>query len=328
VFAGMRVFILFREWNWTTHLLVFCIQLSFFIGVWHFMKMLNDFLEKHIPYERGISKRILVQILISLLVLTPFIALFIFLTTFLVPALITKSFIAVVSMFTVVMIFLLNIGYGAAYFFRQWRISIQEKAALEVRAAQTEKDKSMMKYHHLKNQVNPHFLFNTFTSLDGLIQTDPKLASEFVRHLSKVYRYVLEHKENEVVSMETEINFIEHYISILKTRYKEALEVNINLSEDSKEKGIVMVTLQMLIDNAIKHNIVQNSAPLRINIWDNNSNLHVQNNKQLRKQIETSNGQGLIQLQELYSFITDKKITINNTKEIFEINLPLLGNES
>jgi len=324
VFAMMRIFILFKEWSWSTHLFVFFIQLGFFIGVWHFMKALNDFLEKHIPYERGISKRILIQILISLLMLTPFVALFVFLTTFLVPDLITKSFIAVVSMFTVVMIILLNIGYGAAYFFRQWRISIQEKAALEVRAAQTEKDKSMMKYHHLKNQVNPHFLFNTFTSLDGLIQTNPKLASEFVRHLSKVYRYVLEHKENEVVSMETEVSFIEHYVSILKTRYKDALEVNINLSEDSKEKGIVMVTLQMLIDNAIKHNIVQNIAPLTINIWDNNGNLHVQNNKQLRKQIETSNGQGLIQLQELYAFITDKKITINNTKEIFEINLPLL----
>ena len=85
-----------------------------------------------------------------------------------------------------------------------------------------------------------------------------------------------------------------------------------------------MVTLQLLIDNAIKHNIMQTAAPLKIRVWDNDDTLHVLNNKQLRKQIETSNGQGLSQLQQLYGFITDKKVMINNTAESFEIKLPLL----
>ena len=111
-----------------------------------------------------------------------------------------------------------------------------------------EKERSMLQYHHLKNQVNPHFLFNTFTSLDGLIQTDPDLASDFVRHLSKVYRYVLEHKENEVVSLQTEIDFIQHYFSLLNIRYKDVLHITVNISPAGREKGIVMVTLQMLID--------------------------------------------------------------------------------
>ena len=324
LFAMSRIFILYRDWSWSTHLVVFLMQLAFLIGIWHFIKALNDLLEKRIPYEKGLSKRIIIQTLISLLVLSPFMIAFIYLTTILVPGLITRYFIAVVSMFTIVMAVLLNIGYGASYFFRQWRLSVQEKAALEIKAAQTEKDKSIMKYHQLKNQVNPHFLFNTFTSLDGLIQTNPQLASEFVRHLSKVYRYVLEHKENEVVSMETELDFIEHYISILKIRYKNALEINMNISEAARERSIVMVTLQMLIDNAIKHNIVQTTAPLRIRICDKEENLHIANNKQLRKQIETSNGQGLLQLQELYGFITDKKINISNTTDQFEISLPLL----
>jgi LytS/YehU family sensor histidine kinase len=124
--------------------------------------------------------------------------------------------------------------------------------------------------------------------------------------------------------METELDFIEHYISILKIRYKNALEINMNISEAARERSIVMVTLQMLIDNAIKHNIVQTTAPLRIRICDKEENLHIANNKQLRKQIETSNGQGLLQLQELYGFITDKKINISNTTDQFEISLPLL----
>ena len=95
-----------------------------------------------------------------------------------------------------------------------------------------------MQYHHFRNQVNPHFLFNTFSSLDGLIQTNPELASEFVRHLSKVYRYVLEHKENEVVSLETEINFIRNYISLLQIRYKNVLEINLDISRRQRLKRV------------------------------------------------------------------------------------------
>jgi LytS/YehU family sensor histidine kinase len=176
----------------------------------------------------------------------------------------------------------------------------------------------------LKNQVNPHFLFNTFSSLDGLIQTDPDLASDFVRHLSKVYRYVLEHKENEVVSLQTEVDFIQHYISLLNIRYKNVLEIRINISPVAMEKGIVMVTLQMLIDNAIKHNSLETEAPLMIRIWDEEGYLHISNNKQLRRQIESSNRQGLEQLKELYHFLTTQEVLVQETSETFEINLPLL----
>jgi two-component system LytT family sensor kinase len=157
-----------------------------------------------------------------------------------------------------------------------------------------------------------------------LIQTNPELASEFVRHLSKVYRYVLEHKENEVVSLETEIDFIEHYISLLHIRYNSVLEINMDISSRAKEKGIVMVTLQMLIDNAIKHNALQAESPLKIRIWDEDEYLHINNTKQLRRQIETSNKQGLQQLKELYSYLTNKTVIINDAEKSFEINLPLL----
>jgi LytS/YehU family sensor histidine kinase len=182
----------------------------------------------------------------------------------------------------------------------------------------------MMRYHHLKNQVNPHFLFNTLTSLDGLIQVNPALASDFIRHLSKVYRYVLEHKENEVVSVDTEVNFIQHYISLLQIRYKEALDIRLTISDCGMEKGIVMVTLQMLIDNAIKHNSIQADQPLQIRISDEDDYLRICNNKQLRKQIETSNGHGLKQLKELYAFLTHKPVLTKDADNIFEVKLPLL----
>lgn len=181
-----------------------------------------------------------------------------------------------------------------------------------------------MQYHHLKNQVNPHFLFNAFTSLDGLIQTNPSLASEYVRHLSKVYRYVLEHKENEVVTVNTEMEFIQHYISLLNIRFGEAIKIELSVSSQAREKGIVMVTLQMLIDNAIKHNTVHLKTPLTINVWDQNGNLVVQNNKQLRKQIDHSTKHGLKQLTQLYSYLTNANVLITDEEKSFAVRIPLL----
>jgi LytS/YehU family sensor histidine kinase len=97
-----------------------------------------------------------------------------------------------------------------------------------------------------------------------------------------------------------------------------------NISNEAMEKGIVMVTLQMLIDNAIKHNSLQPDAPLKICVWDENEYLHVKNNKQLRKQIAISNGQGLHQLRDLYSYLTGREIVIDDTAESFSLMLPLL----
>lgn len=322
--AVARLLLISDYWSWQGHLMAFFVQLVFILAVWAFIKFLSGYLDKRLPSEKSTAKKIILQVLISIVVTFPFYLLFISNLDNMVPVYVNKGFVFAISILFFVVLILLNIGSRSFYFFREWRKSIEEKAQLQIQAANLEKEKSMMQYHHLKNQVNPHFLFNTFTSLDGLIQSDPQLASQFVRHLSKVYRYVLEHKEQEVVNVETELAFIEHYISILKIRYKEALDININISNTAKEKGIVMVTLQMLIDNAIKHNIVQSTAPLQIHIWDTDDTLCMKNNKQLRKQIETSNGHGLWQLQELYSFITEREVIVQNTDDSFQINLPLL----
>jgi LytS/YehU family sensor histidine kinase len=240
------------------------------------------------------------------------------------PRYATPQFIAVIFVLFTIFVVLINFIYYQRYFFHQWQQSILQNAQLQVQTARLEKEKSMMQYHHLKNQVNPHFLFNTLTSLDGLIKSNPALASDFVQHLSKVYRYVLEHKENEVVSIQEELNFVEHYLSLLTIRYKNAVQISVRITNDGKEKGIVMVTLQMLIDNAIKHNMAQPTSPLVINIYDEGGYLHIRNNKQLKKLIEHSNKQGLAQLEQLYSYLSDCPVVIKNEPDYFAVNLPLL----
>jgi sensor histidine kinase YesM len=179
------------------------LQVIYLSGIWIFIKNLSQYLDKIIPFEKNILRRILVQVATALIFDFPVYALLFmdnrpFGLNFLTP-----QILAVISLLIFVFILFMNIGYDAFYFFRQWQASVREKAELQVRAAELEKDKSMLQYHNLKNQVNPHFLFNSLSSLDGLIQTNPELASDFVKHLSKVYRYVLEHKQNEIVSLQT-----------------------------------------------------------------------------------------------------------------------------
>ncbi|MEP6617537.1 MAG: histidine kinase [Ginsengibacter sp.] len=324
IIVGTIRFFVISQWPWTTHVLVFFIQIAFLSVTWLLVLSINTYLDHKIPFEKNITNRIVLQVVISILFDAPFYILLMMNSDKLHLPFITSQFLAILSILFFVFILFLNLGYNAYYFFRQWQKSIEEKAQLLVQAAELKMDKSMMQYHHLKNQVNPHFLFNSLSSLDGLIHSNPDLASKFIWHLSKVYRYVLEHKENEIVSLQTELDFIQHYISLLTLRYKNVLAVNLEVSDAAMDKGIVMVTLQMLIDNAIKHNSLEAASPLLIRVWDEKGFLHIHNNKQLRKQIELSTRQGLQKLRELYSYLSPLPVDIADGPESFEIIVPLL----
>jgi two-component system, LytTR family, sensor kinase len=315
---------LIPEFPWYIHLAGFFLQLFFMTGMWQLIKFINTGLEKKFTLEHNPAIQILLQVMVTLLLLSPVMHLsYTFFRPYL-PAFVQGRILVMLAAVFFMLILLMTFVYYTYILFLRQKVTAEESTRLQVMAVQLEKEKSMMRFHHLKNQVNPHFLFNAFSSLDGLVQTNPALASEFIRHLSKVYRYVLEHKENEVVSLQTELNFIEHYISLLSIRYNNAVECHIDITEEGREKGIVMVTLQMLIDNAVKHNIVQPALPLNISIRDVGDRLYIANNRQLRKQIETSNKQGLQQLRELYQFLTPLPLLVKEDEQYFEINLPLL----
>lgn len=315
----------FPQEPWHVYIWATVCRFAAISAVWQLIGLINRALEKKFTIEQRPVTQIVLQVMVTLVLLSPvFIFSYMVLTKPILKKISQQQVFPLMAVFFFFTIMMLTLGYYAYDLFVKYKRSSQEKSKLALETAQLEKERSLMRYHHLKNQVNPHFLFNTLTSLDGLIQVNPALASDFIRHLSKVYRYVLEHKENEVVSIETEVNFIQHYISLLQIRYKEALNIQLTVPETGMEKGIVMVTLQMLIDNAIKHNIVQTGQPLQICITGGGDYLSIRNNKQLRKQIETSNGHGLKQLQELYAFLTQKPVLIKDTGTHFEVKLPVL----
>ena len=324
IFISIIRYFLIPEWTIATHFLVFCGQFIFLTLTWMLIGALSKFLDKRLPFHKQVLKRMGVQILLSLVIIAPAFFALVYFNRENLPKYATPQFRTIIYVLFSIFVILINFIYYQRYFFSQWQESVLQNAELQVKTATLEKEKSLMQYHHLKNQVNPHFLFNTLTSLDGLIRSNATLASDFVQHLSKVYRYVLEHKENEVVSIQEELNFMEHYISLLTIRYKDALSISIKISEEAKEKGIVMVTLQMLIDNAIKHNVLHVSSPLAIQIYNEDGYLHVRNNKQLKRQIEHSSKQGLAQLQQLYGYLTERAVLTKNENDFFEVNLPLL----
>lgn len=285
--------------------------------VWEIFERMHNLLNRWMPFSNYLYSRLVLQLTIGILILLGVR----YITTYLVEAWLPFKLDNIV----LTMMLVANIGIAIAinmifisgHFIQQWKEEL-------TRVANVQMEKAQMQYHHLKNQVNPHFLFNALTSLDTLVKTDSELASQYINHLSKVYRYVLEHKENEVVSLDAELDFIHHYISLQRIRFRKGLMIGMRISPEAKEKGIVMVTVQMLIDNAIKHNEVNEQRPLTIQIYDRDDFLVATNNKQRKVTMEPSTRQGLKQLTELYAYLTEKPIRILDSETSFTIEIPFL----
>ncbi len=300
-----------------TNVLLFFVTTTIIVFVWTFFANINQHLDKYIPFDKNPALRILIQTLLGVILIVG-----IRFTggVFIEENLqfkIGKLERAIMFVADIFMALTVNLAVISNYIIKRWKESLTRNELLE-------KEKTLLQYHHLKNQVNPHFLFNSFSSLQGLIRTDSSLAAQYVGHLAKVYRYVMQHKENELVTLQTEIDFLKNYQEILRIRYENSLQINIIINEDLLDKKLVNVTLQMLIDNAIKHNEIHTEKPLIIEIKATGNKLIVENNIQLRNSLDESNGEGLKQLRNLYSYLSDEPMFAGSEGQKFIVLLPLL----
>lgn len=214
---------------------------------------------------------------------------------------------------------------GGIVFFYRYRMRQKETLlALHGKAQLLEKEKATVMYESLKQQLNPHFLFNSLTSLSGLIDTDRKMANSFLEQMSRIYRYILKNRDSGLVTLEEELAFVQTYMHLQKTRFKDGLKIKIEVDEEDRARKIVPVTLQNLTENAIKHNIIDPDTPLYITFSTANGYLMVKNNLQKKHMVETSNKQGLASLQALYAYLTDHPILIEETGDEFRIYIPLI----
>jgi LytS/YehU family sensor histidine kinase len=214
---------------------------------------------------------------------------------------------------------------GLLYFWYRERLDHQAKLfTAENQAQLLAKEKTKVQYENLKQHLNPHFLFNSLSSLSSLIEIDPKMAGRFLGSLSKIYRYILQSKDKDTVALKDEITFVQSFIALQQTRFEQGLQVNINIDESNFQKHIVPVTLQNLIENAIKHNIIDDENILVIDIFAETDYLVVKNKMQLKKFVETSNNQGLENLKYLYSFLSDRPLQYGREAAYFLVKIPLL----
>lgn len=217
-------------------------------------------------------------------------------------------------------IFILLFFHGA-YFFHRWKESL-------IRAERLEKEKAITQYQVLKAQVNPHFLFNCLNSLAALIHQDAAQASRFNAELSKVYRYLLEQQENEVVSLEEELGFVQSYFYLMNIRHGQQLRLLVELPETPPVFQVIPLTLQILLENAIKHNIIPDDRPLEIEIFlEGEKYLIVKNVKNGTTGVSEGLQTGLKNLRQRYTHFTEKEIVIENTSQSFTVKIPLLQYE-
>lgn len=207
--------------------------------------------------------------------------------------------------------------YENVYFFQQWRSSIEVNEALKSQQIRTQ-------FEVLQNQMSPHFLFNSLNTLNTLIAEDQRLAIDFNEKLSDVYRYILQNKEKELVDLESELKFVEDYLFLLKMRYPQNLHVQIEVPVENHHLHIAPLTLQMLVENSIKHNVISRAMPLFISIVAEQQRVVVENNRQPKKVLEKSTKTGLDNIRKRYQFLTKKKIEIIANQDRFSVAIPLL----
>ncbi|HUR31356.1 MAG TPA: histidine kinase, partial [Saprospiraceae bacterium] len=200
---------------------------------------------------------------------------------------------------------------------------MRERISRVNRFHQLEKEKTTLQLHAIQAQVNPHFLFNSFNTLSGIIEEDQEAAVDYVDQLSAFFRGVLQHRNSELITLAEEIEIMRNYTYILKKRYGDNIVIVENIS--SNEGFIAPLTLQMLVENAIKHNIVSNEKPLRITITIDDEWVQVVNPVKPKFQSMTeSTGFGLSSLLTRYKYLTKRMIEIQHDKDIFSVRIPII----
>ncbi|WP_116787290.1 2TM domain-containing protein [Flavobacterium psychrotrophum] len=180
------------------------------------------------------------------------------------------------------------------------------------------------KFETLKNQIDPHFLFNSLNVLSSLIEENPENAQRFTTSLSKVYRYVLEQKDKELISVAEELAFAKTYMNLLKMRFENSVFYEVQENLTNHDAMVVPLSLQLLLENTVKHNVVSQQKPLRIRIFEQNGYLVVQNDYQKKEVLQDRRGVGLQNIISRYAIVTARKVQIEQDEKHFTVKLPML----
>ena len=211
-------------------------------------------------------------------------------------------------------------------FFNLFYHSVKQKNDLERRMGELQREAMTSKYKSLRSQISPHFLFNSLNTLTSLMYEDRDLASDFVTRLAASYRYILDNKEEDVVSLEKELNFLDSFIFMMNVRHEGSIRIRTKIGVDPQDYLIPTLSLQMLVENALKHNYFSREKSLVIDVHTvGKIALVVENTLRPREPEGESTKLGIRNIQKRYSFYTKQEVTVEREKGLFKVTMPLLG---
>lgn len=217
----------------------------------------------------------------------------------------------------IIITFVVTLAFHTFYFYKAYNESKVKEQKVIAGTANA-------KFESLKNQIDPHFLFNSLNVLSSLIEENPDNAQRFTTSLSKIYRYVLEQKDKELVPVEEELQFAKTYMNLLKMRFENSISYELPTDFDNLEAKVVPLSLQLLLENTIKHNVVSEQKPLHIKIYIENNYLIIENNLQKKEVLQDRKGVGLQNIVNRYALISERKVLVEETSEVFKVKIPIL----
>lgn len=218
---------------------------------------------------------------------------------------------------TIFITFFVTLAFHVFYFYKSYQENRVKEQKIIAGTASAQ-------FESLKNQIDPHFLFNSLNVLSSLIEENPDAAQKFTTSLSKVYRYVLEQKDKELVSVEEELNFAKTYMNLLKMRFENSITFELPSNFENEEAKVVPLSLQLLLENCIKHNVVSEQKPLHIKIKVEDNQLVVSNNLQKKETLSDRKGVGLQNIVNRYAILTKRHVLVEENETSFQVFLPIL----
>jgi len=283
-------------------------------GLWLGCMAIVMFLWKRFPWEQGPVKHLLFEILLILIYTVTFSSLLYLLEKKFLDLPKVENLGMEVFITIIITLFITSI-HESVFFYQQWKYNFSKSVRLE-------KDNIEARYEALRAQINPHFLFNSLNSLTTMVEEN-KDAVDYIQNLSELLRYMLKSGEKELVLLRDEITILNKYISLQQIRFSGALEIKVNVDEKYYHFAVPPLSLQMLVENSLKHNIISRENPLKIEVLAEKESITVTNNL-LKKEGVQSSGQGLKNLTGRYRFFTPRKVEVIETDKIFKVVIPLL----
>jgi sensor histidine kinase YesM len=286
------------------------------------------YLDKIFKTDRFIPKRIVIGFIVSFLVSIIVIFLLRIFEDVLVEGISFSAFLNNEEMsnylVAIIVTFFVTLAFHAFYFYKAYTENkVKEQKVIAGTAS--------AQFESLKNQIDPHFLFNSLNVLSSLIEENPDNAQKFTTSLSKIYRYVLEQKDKELVPVEEELAFAKTYMNLLKMRFENSITFDLPTDENwiasslsMAEAKVVPLSLQLLLENTIKHNVVSETKPLHIKIYFENNYLIVENNLQKKEILQERKGVGLQNIVNRYALISERKVLVEETQIEFKVKIPIL----